>query len=151
MRHPAARLVAADCLWSAHALRDVAPALVTAVSQAPSPHSWILVAVSPPEEPNMRPLPSASAAAGRLYASAYAVWDDAADEASNLRWVADTMTALSPLTSGRYIGEADLFARPDGAEQSFTPSAWRRLAQVRERYDPDHLFAGYPSASDQLL
>ncbi len=99
----------------------------------------------------MRPLPSASAAAGRLYASAYAVWDDAADEASNLRWVADTMTALSPLTSGRYIGEADLFARPDGAEQSFTPSAWRRLAQVRERYDPDHLFAGYPSASDQLL
>jgi len=150
-RLPATLHVAADCLWSVHTFRDVAPALVTALSQAPSQHSWILVTVSPPGEPYVDPLPSAFAAAGRLYASVYAVWEDQADEASNLRWVTDTTTALSPLTSGRYIGEADLFARPDGAERSFAPSAWRRLALVRERYDPEHLFSGYPSMSDHLL
>ena len=147
-RLPAARQVAADCLWSTHALREVAPALVNALSKAPSPNSWILATVSPPGEQQVDPLPSAFAAAGRLYASVYAVWVDAADEAPNRRWIADTMAALSPLTSGRYIGEADLFATPDGAERFFTPSAWRRLARVREHYDPEHLFAGYPTTSD---
>lgn len=146
-RLPRARLVAADCFWSTHAVSDLAPELVSALSRAPSAQSWILVTVSPPEGADVAPRPSAFAAAGRLYGTVYAVWEDAADGAANREWVADTMTSLWPLTSGRYVGEADLCAGPDAAESCFTPSAWRRLALVRELYDPEHLFAGYPLPS----
>jgi hypothetical protein len=51
---------------------------------------------------------------------------------------------LEPLDQGHYIGEADLDAGPERAERSFTTDAWRRLAALRMRHDPEGRFAGFP-------
>ena len=81
---------------------------------------------------------------GAGLAAVYAVWDEGHDARPNLRWLRDAMSGLEDLTSGRYVGESDLVAKPDNAARSFCPAAWRRLSALREVYDPDHLFCGFP-------
>ena len=81
---------------------------------------------------------------GKLYVSVYAVWDDGSAAARNLAWLRETMRGLESLAAGSYVGEADLVARPSSAAQSFSPAAWQRLNDLRDRYDPEHLFCWYP-------
>ncbi|HUK77830.1 MAG TPA: FAD-binding oxidoreductase, partial [Thermoleophilia bacterium] len=87
---------------------------------------------------------AAFAALGRISLSLYAVWDEPAAAGANHAWLRETVTTLAPLASGSYAGEADLVARPGAAATCYTPEVWRRLGEVRERYDPDRLFGGYP-------
>jgi FAD/FMN-containing dehydrogenase len=49
---------------------------------------------------------------------------------------------LDQLTVGHYIGEADIVHHPIRHQRSFTPEHWRRLQQVRRRYDPQGRFHG---------
>src|SRR5674476_47523 len=64
--------------------------------------------------------------------------------ARNQAWLGETMRALEPLASGRYIGEVDLTARPERARTSFSPAAWQRLNAVRDHYDGEHLVGWFP-------
>jgi hypothetical protein len=57
------------------------------------------------------------------------------------------MRALEPYSSGRYVGEVDLTARPENASASFSPAAWKRLNAVRDHYDGDRLFGWFPGLS----
>jgi len=143
-RLPAGRQYAVDCLFSDARPERVLEALGAALGAAPSASSWILVTVAPAQPPAVPAAPAAFAPLGRLSASLYAVWDDPACATVNLAWLRETVCALEPLTAGSYAGEADLVGRPGAAAGCYRPAAWRRLHAVRERYDPDRLFAGYP-------
>jgi FAD/FMN-containing dehydrogenase len=143
-RLPAGRQYAVDCLFSGAEPQLVLEALGVALRAAPSASSWILATVAPAQPPVTAAAPAAFAALGRLSISLYAVWDDPVVASANLAWLRQTVAVLEPLTSGSYAGEADLVARPGAAAGCYTPAAWRRLAEVRERYDPDQLFSAYP-------
>jgi FAD/FMN-containing dehydrogenase len=143
-RLPAGRQFAADCLWSDEEPLAVFEALGAALLAAPSVSSWMLVNVASAQPPLVSPAPSAFSVSGKLYVSIYAVWDDGSAAARNLAWLRETMRGLESLAAGSYVGEADLVARPSSAAQSFSPAAWRRLNDLKDRYDPERLFCWYP-------
>ena len=143
-RLPAGRQYGVDCLFSDARPELVLEALGAALRAAPSASSWALVTVAPAQPPAVPPAPAAFAPLGRLSISLYAVWDEPVHASANLAWLRETVIALEPLTAGSYAGEADLIERPGAAAACYRPAAWRRLRAVRERYDPDHLFSGYP-------
>jgi FAD/FMN-containing dehydrogenase len=144
-RLPRARRVAADCLWTDGDLRLLFAKLSEALVRAPGADSWILVSVYPAQPPDVEGLPSAFSSAGRFYIALYSLWEEDCEEApSHEAWLAGVVDDLEPLTAGRYVGEADLAARPEEARRCYRPDAWERLATTRERYDPRHVFAWYP-------
>ena len=50
---------------------------------------------------------------------------------------------LAPLNSGYYIGESNTVEKPSNAPSAFLPENWKRLADLRDKYDPDGVFFGY--------
>lgn len=80
---------------------------------------------------------------GRAFVSCYAMWEDAADDAANVRWLPSVMTDLEPLPIGHYVAEADLSAAASWAERSFARSNWDRLQQLRREVDPEQIFPSY--------
>jgi hypothetical protein len=81
---------------------------------------------------------------GGIAAGIYALWDDPADDARHIDWVARTNEALAPFRAGRYVGEAALTTEPGRVEQCFTPGALKRIEELRAKYDPENLFGGFP-------
>lgn len=55
------------------------------------------------------------------------------------------MEVLEPFAIGHYIGESDIVSRPACVPHSFAPANWQRLQTLREQYDPDGVFHGFPS------
>ena len=146
-RLPPARRVAADCLWTDADPRRLFTTLGEALVRAPGVDSWILVSMYPPEPPDVDALPSSFSPAGRFYVALYALWEHEEEASLHEAWLAGVVEDLEPLTAGRYVGEADLAARPASARRCYDPDAWSRLAAIRERYDPGHVFASYPGGS----
>ena len=71
------------------------------------------------------------------------MWRDAADDAANSQWHDECITRLRPFNVGYYVGESDTVGRPSNAVESVVPENWKRLADLRDKYDPDGVFFGY--------
>ena len=41
------------------------------------------------------------------------------------------------------IGESNTVEKPSNAPSAFLPENWKRLADLRDKYDPDGVFFGY--------
>jgi FAD/FMN-containing dehydrogenase len=73
----------------------------------------------------------------------YAVYDDAAEDASMLAWHADALGRIEAHSvGGGKVNDSNLFVRPMAVMR---PDAANRLEALRRRYDPDGRFDGYPS------
>ncbi|MEZ5498647.1 MAG: FAD-binding oxidoreductase [Steroidobacteraceae bacterium] len=77
------------------------------------------------------------------YFACYLVWDHLRDDADNRRWLRETMKKLQPHTTGRYINEIDELAQSERVTDCYSPEAWRRLRELRKRYDPQERFCDY--------
>lgn len=136
----------ADTVWSSARPAEVIAALRDPVAAAPSPKSLLLCVLPPPAAAGAPPLPDAAfSMAGNLMTLAYAIWDDPEDDAPNRAWHRSVMETLEPFAIGHYIGESDIVATPSRAPHSFAPANWQRLQTLREQYDPDGVFHGFPS------
>ena len=81
---------------------------------------------------------------GNTFVGAYTMWDDAEQDAASFDWLAGASALMRPLSVGQYINEVDTFRDPSALQRCFTASAWKRLEELRLRYDPKGLFAGWP-------
>ncbi|MEU6017055.1 hypothetical protein ABZ826_24275 [Streptomyces sp. NPDC047515] len=140
---PAHHRYAADTLWSDSGLGALLSTLSDAMERAPSDKSLILAPVSPVSHHEELLRDMAFSVLGSSYVVPYAIWDDPAEDDINAGWLQETMSAVEPLGTGHYIGEADLTARPTRAERSYTPRDWRRLQELRDRCDPEGIFHSY--------
>ncbi|MFB7006739.1 MULTISPECIES: FAD-binding oxidoreductase [unclassified Streptomyces] len=140
---PAHHRYAADTLWSDSDLGTLLSRFSDAVERAPSDNSLVLVPVSPASHNEELLHDMAFSVLGSSYVVPYAIWDDAADDDINVRWLRETMSTVEPLGTGHYIAEADLGAVPSRAERSYTARDWRRLQELRGRYDPEGIFHSY--------
>jgi hypothetical protein len=77
--------------------------------------------------------------AGTTILGAYGFWNSAADDRRNVRWVDDVLRAAAPLSSGYVVGEANVRERKY-ASRCFSSDAWRKLAVLKQRFDPRDLF-----------
>jgi hypothetical protein len=71
----------------------------------------------------------------------HGTWTSAADDAANLAWLRGGMDRLTPVTTGSYVGHADL-ARPGRMDDCHSIKARDRIAELARTYDPTGIFAG---------
>ncbi len=133
--------------WKGHFVRDLEPSAITAVVDAmrdtPGGHSFMLLeAISG----RARTEPPGGAAFGQREArwnvSALGVWEDPADDATQIAWVRRTTDALRPasLSGAGYGNYAPVDETDERVRASFGPERYGRLARVKLRYDPDNVF-----------
>jgi FAD/FMN-containing dehydrogenase len=139
---PSGKRVAADHLWSDAAIGE----LLLAVHglPAPSPDATIDIVAFGGHTPVAVPSDAALSVSGGTGVGIYGLWDDPADDEANQSWVRRIDEALAPYRTGRYVGEADLTLNAYRHGECFTPEAFRRLTEIRRRYDPEGLFAAWP-------
>jgi FAD/FMN-containing dehydrogenase len=128
-----------DNIWT-NDPRAALAALATAYAESPSWKSHVVISMRPPD------LAASDAACrmhGSTYLGLYASWDEVEADAENLAWLRRCAGAIAPMATGHYINEIDAERDPGLVERSFDVSGWRRLAGVRERYDPDARFVGF--------
>lgn len=79
---------------------------------------------------------------GRLSVSTYAQWNDEDEDDLNRDWLRGVYDQLGKKATGSYINEFDLESRSEDVASCYSADIWRRLQQLRRRYDPAGVFPG---------
>ncbi|HZP41875.1 MAG TPA: FAD-binding oxidoreductase [Candidatus Binatia bacterium] len=79
----------------------------------------------------------------------YGIWKRPEEDAAMATWHGKMMADLDRLAVGHYVGESDIVRDPRRHERSFAEPSWRRLQELRRRYDPEGLFLGPYTARDK--
>ncbi len=127
---------AVDNIWTDSAAQ-IMPILADRLAVSPSRYAHAVVQFK------VRTQIPADAALSRIaptYAGVYSVWRDESADDQARTWLRETMLPLQRYARGHYINEIDAEARPASIEGSFSDSAWKRLAQLRRRVDPNSVF-----------
>jgi hypothetical protein len=69
-------------------------------------------------------------------------WLDPSATPANIAWAREAYAAMAPhFAAGRYVNylNADEIAEGDSVSAAFGPN-WKRLREVKRRYDPDNIF-----------
>ena len=143
---PKGRRYAADAFWAADKSDGLLRGLADAVAKAPSPETFALGVVAPPNMP--APSDAAFSMIGPVFASVYSIWDDPQADAANVGWLRQTSDAVLPSAIGHYVGEADL-DRPDRLRGAYAPDAWAKLKALQKRYDPQGIFRRSTAAASR--
>jgi FAD/FMN-containing dehydrogenase len=118
-------------------------AVAVHMTKCPSPITVILFVIfTGPNVPALHP-DTAYSMSARVYGGPWTMWKDAADDAANSQWHDECTALLRPFNIGYYVGESDTVRRPSNAVESVLPENWKRLADLRDKYDPDGVFFGY--------
>jgi FAD/FMN-containing dehydrogenase len=88
-------------------------------------------------------LDTAYSMTARVYGGPWTMWKNAPEDLANSQWHDECTALLRPFNVGYYVGESDTVGRPSNAVQSMSPENWKRLADLRDKYDPEGLFFGY--------
>ena len=130
-----------DCLWSEDADATFA-GLANMIATAPSTKSNAIGVIYGRNSALHRRLPEAALSRiGSVCGIMHGTWESPDEDASNLKWLRAGMDALNPVTTGRYVGHADL-ARPGRMEACHSATARQRLIDLAATYDPQRVFAG---------
>jgi FAD/FMN-containing dehydrogenase len=138
LQNPAGHRYIVDCTWSDAPAADLAPALHRIWSELPTEHSFSIWYGWAPS----RPLPDmAFSVEANVYLATYAIYTDPADDERHAEWVHRRTRDLAAAGGcGVYLGDTDFQRRHD---RFLSDSAFRRLAEVRARWDPDGVFCPY--------
>lgn len=82
----------------------------------------------------------ACATKGNFYVSCYAQWDDPAADQANKDFLIAMYEELQPLGTGSYINELNQEGRIHRIRECYTADGWRRLGELRRKYDPALVF-----------
>ena len=86
----------------------------------------------------------------RHYVSWYMIADKEEHIAPNYRWMDESVAMLMPLSKGHYINEIDPVRYPHHVQECFSETSWKRLAELRKKYDPDSVFHTYLGQNEQI-
>jgi len=130
-----------DCLWSEDADATFA-GLAEMIATAPSARSNAIGVIYGRNSALHRDLPDAALSViGTVCGIMHGTWTSSDEDAANLAWLRSGMDALDPVTTGRYVGHADL-ARAGRMEACHTAEARKRIAALAATYDPKAVFGG---------
>lgn len=132
----------AEAMWS----NSSASSLFTSVSEhfmkAPSTKSCFVYVFNLGRNKDKLP-EMAYSVMGNLYGGLWTMWDDAKNDQANIKWHKEAVQILKPHTLGHYIGETDVVDDPERASQSFAKQNWKKVKDLRKKYDPDGIFYDY--------
>ena len=132
-----------EAIFSNAKLADVFNAMGGHFLKTPSPTSLIMFAIfTGPKIP--APLPDAAfSMSARYYGGPWTMWTKAEDDEANTQWHRKCLELLKPFVAGYYIGESDTITYPYIVQESYTETKWKRLQELRKKYDPDGVFFNY--------
>lgn len=143
--NPKGHRYAVDNIWTNAGADDLIPALHDAFATLPTRDSFSLWFGMAPT----RPLPDmALSLQANLYFASYVVWEDEADDEKCRAWLAARMRQAETIAEGLFLADSDLTTRPG---QFLSAARWKRLEQLRVRYDPTGLFHSYLATPDTTL
>jgi FAD/FMN-containing dehydrogenase len=144
--------------WKGQFLRGLEATAIDAITgameRAPGANTFILTEAITGAA---RREPPAGAAFGQREArwnvSGIAVWEDPAEDATQIAWARDLVDSLRPasLTGAGYANYAPVDETPERIRAAFGRERFERLAMVKRRYDPDNVFCfnlNIPPAGD---
>lgn len=112
--------------------------------KCPSPATVFMFAVfTGPNVPSKPPADTAFSMTGKLYGGPWTMWKDQADDSANLKWHKEMLALIKPFTVGHYVAESDTVAYPEHAVNAFSKANWKRLAELRKKYDPTGVFFNF--------
>ncbi len=82
-------------------------------------------------------------AAGRHWLSTRLKWYDPNDDAANYTWYREFNKITAPYALSHYINETDNENHPERVRDCFSEENWKKLAEVRGKYDPQSRFYSY--------
>lgn len=80
---------------------------------------------------------------GDHYVSWYLMAENDSDVEPNFAWMDESVELLKPFTKGHYPNEINTERYPDTIHACFTEEKWQRLAELRQKYDPDGVYHSY--------
>ncbi|SIN86915.1 FAD/FMN-containing dehydrogenase [Singulisphaera sp. GP187] len=123
---------------------DMLMALRDKFVEAPSAKSVIVFCQSTGSRNLLEPNPEVALSIDATsYGGSWAIWEDEADDAANRKWQDEVIAIMKPFTSQHYIGETDYVQDPARVQESYSAEKWKRLEEVRAKYDPQGLFFGF--------
>jgi FAD/FMN-containing dehydrogenase len=123
---------------------DMLMALREKFIEAPSAKSVIAFCQSTGPRDLLQPSPDmALSMDATSYGGSWAIWEDAEDDAANAKWQDEIVAILKPFTGQHYIGETDIVQDPSRVRGSYSAEKWRRLEEIRSKYDPRGVFFGF--------
>jgi FAD/FMN-containing dehydrogenase len=134
----------AESLWSNSSPADILCAICGHFTRTPNPKTLVLFALYPgwakgvPSQQD-----TALSMAARVYSGPWTMWEDRKEDAANIEWHRKCCEILKPFACGRYLGESDIIDDRSRAEEAFASANWKRLQELRAKYDPDGLFHGF--------
>lgn len=130
-----------DCLWSKDADATFA-GLARMIADAPSPRSNAIGVIYGRNSALHRDLPDAAlSVTGPVCGIVHGTWATPEEDAGNLAWLRAGMDALDGVTTGRYVGHADL-ARGGRMDDCYSQKARARIRELAATHDPRGIFAG---------
>jgi FAD/FMN-containing dehydrogenase len=131
-------------------LSDMLMALRGKFIEAPSAKSVIAFCPSTGPKNLLEPNPDVALSMdGTSYGGSWAIWENAEDDAANIKWHKEIVAILKPFTSQHYIGETDIVEDPSRVRGSYSAAKWKRLEEIRARYDPQGVFFGFLGGTRQ--
>lgn len=144
--HPPGHRVLGDTFWTDLAVDELMPALEPLLRCAPTGKNSV-VALMPGHGAASAGVPRGEGVYSmdhRTLVLAFATWTDPADDAANRAWMNELSTALDAVSCGHFLSEADLYRDALGASRCFAPDEWAKLERLRQDWDPQALFHGFP-------
>ncbi len=130
-----------DCLWSEDADTTFA-GLADMIATAPSGRSNAIGVIYGRNSALHRHLPDAALSKiGSVCGIMHGTWESPDEDAANLAWLRSGMDGLDPVTTGRYVGHADL-ARPGRMDACHSATARQRINDLAATFDPKGVFSG---------
>jgi FAD/FMN-containing dehydrogenase len=123
---------------------DLLTALRDKIVDAPSAKSVILFCQSTGPRNLLEPHPEVALSMdATMYGGSWAIWEREEDDDANRKWQDEVVAIMKPFTSGHYIGETDYVQDPARVQESYAAEKWRRLEEIRAKYDPRGVFFGF--------
>lgn len=123
---------------------DILMALREKIVEAPSTKSVIVFCQSTGQHNLLRPYAEiALSLDAQSYGGIWTIWENAADDDANYNWHNACTDILKKYTDRPYIGETDIVQDNSRVQKSFSSEKWKRLEQIRAKYDPEGVFFGY--------
>jgi FAD/FMN-containing dehydrogenase len=123
---------------------DILMALRDKIVDAPSPKSVFVFCQSTGAKNLLEPHDDiALSMDATSYGGSWAIWEKEEDDAANRKWQDEVIAIMKPFTTQHYIGETDIVQEPSRVQESYAPKKWKRLEEVRAKYDPNGVFFGF--------
>jgi hypothetical protein len=132
-----------EATFSNSSPNELVSAVASHFKKSPSPITLILFVIFTGPNVPAAHRDMAYSMTSRVYGGPWTMWKDASGDEANNRWHDECTALLRPFNIGYYVGESDTVGRPSNAVQSLSPENWKRLGELRDKYDPDGLFFGY--------